>query len=500
MTQEIFLHSLDSVPLDQIVREEYRTYQIYTLMDRAIPYLQDGLKPGQRRILYTLWKNQSKGLMKVSSATGLVLTLHPHGPASVESAIVNMAQDYTFSNNYPLIDKKGYFGERMETQAAASRYIECKLGKVAEILLFDDMNQVEMVPNYDERTMEPVGLLPKLPIMLLNGAEGIGTGFSSSIPSFHHKDLIKSMIFHIENGKARKVKPYVHDYNLPIEIDPKGKLLFRMGFEQIGEKIYITELPRGYDAKKVYRYLGNFMESGFIKDFTDSTVDNDVKIELIFKKGDKPSLKEVKEKMGATSSQVPNYTLISERGVRIFKKAESIIEIFTDERLKIVKRRYELRCKDLESKILQNNEIIKFIKNKEYEVATKSKNRKTFVEYLGKKKYVYSDYLADMPIYRMTKEEVAKRQLMVKEDKKKLAEFTKIAKSPKLVAKKLIEELREVDDKLTDWMTKKDKEKQKLLKKIEKEQDKLGKKKAEKAEKAAKKAKKAKKKAVKKKS
>ena len=99
MKNETYLHSLESISLSDIVREEYRTYQIYTLMDRAIPYLQDGLKPGQRRILFTLWKHQSKGLQKVSSATGLVLTLHPHGPASVESAIVNMAQDYTFSNN-----------------------------------------------------------------------------------------------------------------------------------------------------------------------------------------------------------------------------------------------------------------------------------------------------------------------------------------------------------------------------------------------------------------
>jgi len=131
-----FLHSMESIPLTDIVKEEYRNYQIYTLMDRAIPYLQDGLKPGQRRILYTLWRNQSKGLTKVSSATGLVLTLHPHGPASIESAIVNMAQDYTFSNNYPLIDKKGYFGERMETAPAAGRYIECRLGKVSEFLLF----------------------------------------------------------------------------------------------------------------------------------------------------------------------------------------------------------------------------------------------------------------------------------------------------------------------------------------------------------------------------
>lgn len=467
--EDRYLHSLDSVSLTEIVKEEYRLYQIYTLMDRAIPYLQDGLKPGQRRILFTLWKNQSKGLMKVSSATGLVLTLHPHGPASVESAIVNMAQDYTFSNNYPLIDKKGYFGERMEPAPAASRYIECKLGKVAEYLLFDDMNQVAMIPNYDEKVMEPVCLLPKLPIMLLNGAEGIGTGFSSVIPSFHHSDLVNSIIQYVETGKAKKLKSYVHNYKNKIEVDEKNRLVFSMRFEEIQGSIYITELPRGYDAAKIYRYLTKFIDEDYIKDFIDSSVNNDVKIELIFKKGQQPPLDEVIKKMSNSSTLVPNYTLISERGVRIFNTPEEIIEIFGAKRLEVVKRRYELLCEDLEKKIRQNNEIIRFIKDKEYEVATKSTNRKSFVEYLEKKKFTFADYLADMPIYRMTKEEVEKRQMMVKDDTASMKEFDKIAKSKALVEKKLIEELREVDDKLTAWMKQKDAEKANLQKKIEKE-------------------------------
>jgi DNA gyrase subunit A len=262
--EENLLHALESVPLSDVVKEEYRTYQIYTLMDRAIPYLQDGLKPGQRRILYTLYRNQSKGLTKVSSATGLVLTLHPHGPASIETAIVNMAQDFTFSNNYPLIDKKGYFGERMEPQPAASRYIECRLGKVSQILLFDDMNQVEMVPNYDETVNEPVHLLPKLPIMLLNGSEGIGTGFSSVIPSFNHGDICDSMVQYIETGKPKRLRPWVNYYSEKI-IDEKTKYTFPMRIEQIGEKIFITELPRGYDAKKIYRLLNKHIESDFFK-------------------------------------------------------------------------------------------------------------------------------------------------------------------------------------------------------------------------------------------
>ena len=465
MPEETHLHSLTTVPLQSIVKQEYHTYQIYTLMDRAIPYLQDGLKPGQRRILFTLWKNQNKGLIKVSAATGLVLTLHPHGPASIESTIVNLAQDYTFANNYPLLDKKGYFGERMETTPAAGRYIECKLGEVASYLLFDDVNQLEMVPNYDESVQEPLALLPKLPLMLLNGAEGIGTGFSSVIPSFHHGHICQSMISFIKTGKAKKIHPHINGLKTKIQKE-KGKYVFTMLFEEKQGKIFITDLPRTYDATKCYRLLNKWIEKDIIKDYIDSSVDNDIMIELIFKKGHRLSLEEARETLKISTSMTPNYTLISETGVRIFKTPEEIIELFTRQRLVIVKKRYQLFCEELEKKIRQSNEIIKFIKNKEYNVATRSSNRKSFVDYLTNKKYTYSEYLADMPIYRMTKEEVQKRQAMLVEDKANLKEYTKIAGSPALVKKKLVEELEDVDQFLNNWLLMRKKEKSALSKKI----------------------------------
>lgn len=460
------LHSRKEISLQEVVKEEYRNYQIYTLMDRAIPYLEDGLKPVQRRILYTLYRNQSKGLVKVSSATGLVLTLHPHGPQSIESAIVNMAQDFTFSNNYPLIDKKGYFGERMETMSAASRYIECKLGKVAEILLFDDLNQVKMVPNYDEKAMEPVHLLPKLPIMLLNGSEGIGTGFSSTIPSFSHEDVAKAMVHYIKTGRAKKIKPWVRYFNNTIEIETSGKIIFHAKIEKKGEKFFITELPRGYDAKKTYTVLSRLVEKDLLKDFIDSTVDNDVSVELLFKKGRKPgSVEELGESFKMKASLTPNYTLISERGVKIYRDPSDIIKLFTDRRLQVVKHRYELLAADYRVRIDQNNEIIRFIKEKHYARAVQEKNRKSFVSYLGKKKFKFSEYLADMPIYRMTKEEVAKRQVLVKEDTLKLKECRKIVRSKDLVKEKLIEEILDVSGRLEEFFIAKEKERQKLKKK-----------------------------------
>jgi DNA gyrase subunit A len=357
------------------------------------------------------------------------------------------------------VDKKGYFGERMETQPAAGRYIEAKLGKVADLLLFDDMNQVEMVPNYDEKVMEPVALLPKLPIMLLNGAEGIGTGFSSVIPSFNHKEIIKSMINFLQTGKPKKMKPWFRYYNGTVEVDNSGRIMTKMELKQIKDKIFITELPKGYDAKKIYRHLNKFIDEDYIKDFIDSSVDNNIMIELIFKRGQVPSLAEVEKKMGASASIVPNYTLISERGVKVLDRAEDIIEIFTAQRLKVVKRRYELLVEDYRARILKNNEIIRFIREKHYAQAEKKANRKDFVDYLSSKKFTYSDYLADMAIYRMTKEEVGKRELLIKEESKELKEFEKIAKSDKLVQEKLVAELSDVDEKLSKIMAEKEKQK-----------------------------------------
>ena len=194
-------------------------------------------------------------------------------------------------------------------------------------------------------------------------------------------------------------------------------------------------------------------------------LNNDILIELIFKRGTRPTLEKVQKDLFISTSLAPNYTLISERGVKIFKRPEQIIELFTAQRLGVVKRRYQLRCAEMEEKIRRNNEIIKFIKQREFVVATRQSSRKSFVEYLKGKKFFYADYLADMPIYRMTKEEVAKRVLALKQDKLSLKEYRRIANSPRLVKKKLIEELEEVSATLTAWQAQQEKNKKALYKK-----------------------------------
>jgi DNA gyrase subunit A len=165
--------------------------------------------------------------------------------------------------------------------------------------------------------------------------------------------------------------------------------------------------------------------------------------------------------MGATSSIVPNYTLITEKGVKVFHTVEEILEVFTVQRIAVTKRRYELLIKDYEDRLMKNNEIIRFIKEKHYAIAEKKANRKDYIDYLTKSKFTYAEYLADMAIYRMTKEEVEKRQLLIKEETSALADFRKVLKSPELLKKKLIEELEDVGKKLSAIMDDKEKEKKK---------------------------------------
>jgi DNA gyrase subunit A len=301
--------------------------------------------------------------------------------------------------------------------------------------------------------------------MLLNGAEGIGTGFSSVIPSFNHDEIIKSMISFVETGKIKKIKPYFRYYTDKVEIDEKGKIITRMSFKQVGDKIFITEVPKGHDAQKIYRHLNKHMDNDFLKDYIDSSVDNMINIELIFKRGQTPTLSEVEAVMGVTSSIVPNFTLITEKGVKVFHMVEEILEVFTIQRLAITKRRYELLIQDYEDRLTKNNEIIRFIKEKHYAIAEKKANRKDYIDYLSKQDFTYAEYLADMAIYRMTKEEVEKRQLLIKEESIALNEFKKILKSPEMIKKKLIEELEETGKKLSAIMSEKEAEKKRNFQK-----------------------------------
>ncbi len=174
----------DYLPLSDFAERCYLSYAMSVVLGRALPSVEDGMKPVQRRILYSM---REMGLtaatrhVKSARVVGDVIgKLHPHGDQSVYDAMVRMAQGFTL--RYPLIDGQGNFGSRDGDGAAAMRYTESRLTPYAELLLSEiDAGTVDFKPNYDGAFKEPVLLPARLPMLLANGASGIAVGMATEI-------------------------------------------------------------------------------------------------------------------------------------------------------------------------------------------------------------------------------------------------------------------------------------------------------------------------------
>lgn len=190
------------VSIEDEMKRSYLDYAMSVIVSRALPDVRDGLKPVHRRILFAMKENgydATKPYKKSARIVGDVMgKYHPHGDAAIYDAMVRMAQD--FSLRLPLIDGQGNFGSMDGDPAAAMRYTEARMGKVAETLLEDiDKETVEYQPNYDESLLEPVVLPARYPNLLVNGAGGIAVGMATNIPPHNLGEVIDACIYFIDN-------------------------------------------------------------------------------------------------------------------------------------------------------------------------------------------------------------------------------------------------------------------------------------------------------------
>ncbi|MFN3883543.1 MAG: DNA topoisomerase IV subunit A [Rhodocyclaceae bacterium] len=195
----------DALPLDAYAERAYLAYAMSVVKSRALPQIEDGLKPVQRRILFAMHEMRLAATAKhVKSARvvgDVIGKFHPHGDASVYDAMVRVAQD--FSLRYPLVDGQGNFGSRDGDGAAAMRYTECRLTPIAELLLAEiDKGTVDFVPNYDGTMMEPRLLPARLPFVLLNGASGIAVGMATEIPPHNLEEVAEALKLLIKKPNA----------------------------------------------------------------------------------------------------------------------------------------------------------------------------------------------------------------------------------------------------------------------------------------------------------
>ena len=188
--------------LETEMRTAYIDYAMSVIVSRALPDVRDGLKPVHRRILYAMYEDgitSDKPYRKCANTVGSVLgRYHPHGDASVYDAMVRMAQD--FSMRYMLIDGHGNFGSIDGDGAAAMRYTEARMAKIAEQMLVDiEKNTVDFMPNYDDRLKEPTVLPSKIPALLINGSSGIAVGMATNIPPHNLTEIINGIVKLIES-------------------------------------------------------------------------------------------------------------------------------------------------------------------------------------------------------------------------------------------------------------------------------------------------------------
>ena len=252
--------------LEEIMGERFGKYSKYIIQDRAIPDVRDGLKPVQRRILFSMYKEKNtydKPYKKSARAVGDVMgKYHHHGDSSIYDAIVRMSQDWKMKE--PFVDMQGNNGSIDGDSAAASRYTEARLSKISNEMLRDiDKETVTFAPNYDDTLLEPTVLPSRFPNLLVNGTTGISAGYATNIPPHNLGEVIDATIYRIDNPNSRldTLLNYVKGPDFPtggqaIGMDGirqayetgRGKIIIRSKINLEKNKIIITEIP--YEVNK----------------------------------------------------------------------------------------------------------------------------------------------------------------------------------------------------------------------------------------------------------
>ena len=264
---EDVISKIHNYTLEEIMGLSFGRYSKYIIQDRAIPDVRDGLKPVQRRILYSMYKEHNtydKPTKKSANAVGMVMgNYHPHGDSSIYEAIVRMSQPW--KNEAPLIEMQGNNGSIDGDSPAASRYTEARLSKIAGELLrdIDKTGIVPMAPNYDDRLLEPTVLPSRFPNLLVNGTTGISAGYATNMPPHNLGEVIDATIFRIDNPNSRldTIMNYVKGPDFPtggivLGLDGikqayetgRGKIYIRAKAVIDKNKIIINEIP--YDVNK----------------------------------------------------------------------------------------------------------------------------------------------------------------------------------------------------------------------------------------------------------
>ncbi|HVU17051.1 MAG TPA: DNA gyrase/topoisomerase IV subunit A [Candidatus Didemnitutus sp.] len=370
----------DPAPLARSYKNWFLDYASYVILDRAVPHLDDGLKPVQRRVLHTLWEMDDGRFHKVANIVGATMKLHPHGDASIGAALVSIAQRGW------LIEPQGNFGNILTgDEAAAPRYIEARLTPFAKDVLFNPKTTTWQL-SYDGRTREPVTLPAKFPITLLEGADGIAVGLATKILPHNFNDLCRAAINHLQ-GKTFRILPDfptggTADFAEYNDGERGGKVKVRARIEERSKYLLaVTELPYGVTTESLIESIlaANAKGKIKVKHVDDNTADK-VEILIHLPQGSEPD-KVIQQLYVFTSCQIqlsPAACVIVRDGKTgedkpQFLGVREILKRSVDATKELLRRELEIRLGELEQQWHWDSLERIFIEERIYRNIEKSK-------------------------------------------------------------------------------------------------------------------------------
>jgi len=473
-----------TVQYEDFINKEMIHFSTYDCA-RSIPNMVDGLKISLRKILYSAFKRRLNSEIKVAQFSGYVSehSAYHHGEASLNGAIVNMAQNFVGSNNINLLEPNGQFGTRLHggDDSASERYIFTLLNPLTRSIFPEADDPVLHYLNDDGTVVEPEYYVPIIPFALMNGISGIGTGFSCSIPSYQPTQIINYLQNKLKGGNVKETDfvPYYEGFKGTISKLADQKYLVKGVYEKIGDdKIRVTELPVGTWTMPYTSFLEGLMDgvidkngkrsASQIRDFTSISTEVNVDFTISFPRGKLSDLESTEDvngingvekllKLSTTISTTNMHMFNSECKLHKYESVQEIIDDFYKLRISLYQKRKAYLIEEMERKMVKLSNRAKYIQETlAGTIDLRRKKADVVTKLLQDKQYVMIDgdykYLIKMPMDSVTEENV--EQIM--KEKSDTEHALDVLKKT-TVEKMWLKELDHLSNEYTKYKTKREK-------------------------------------------
>lgn len=428
---EVAYGKITNLKITDFIHQDFVNFSLADL-HRSIASVCDGLKPSQRKVMFTCLKKKIKNELKVAQLAAMTaeFTSYHHGEVSLADTIVKLAQDYIGSNNTNLLEPCGQFGTRLQggKDASQTRYIFTHLTQSAQ-MIFDPLD--EPVLNYlddDGRSIEPEYFVPVLPMVLINGTEGIGTGFSTYVPPYNPEDVKANIIRALEGKPLVPMNPWFKGFKGTVTKDEEdGTWITRGVCTPVGgNKYHVKELPPGRWTQDFKEHLESLVDKGTISGYRDNSTTEVVDFVVDGYDG-----KDVHKDLKMTKAvHTTNMHLFHPKdGIKKYSSAEDILVDFVGIRLDTYKKRKAHMIKTLseECKLLSEKaRFIQMVVDNEL-VVFRRKRQEIETDLKGKGFEEPFDHLMNIKTYQYTEEAIEKMLSEEQSLKVKLTELKKLS-------------------------------------------------------------------------